>query len=130
MDFTLIPPEDTQINIHCPDGVTVTLDAIDLNDMLIRLHTEDPNQNILQSMCQAFFQEWGQKISLISMTHLLDAKNEILTNAKKNSYTRLESTGSSAQGTPSLTETSATSPSSTTNSKQKKRSNTTQRRVR
>lgn len=97
-ELTLFPAEDTTIKCNKPDGTSIQLDVIELEDISHSLFS-DPEHTIpyvsyLKLMCEAFNLKYGYSMSMKSMSELIDIKNRILENIKKNMHTQLESVNS------------------------------------
>ena len=103
MELQLFPPEDTTINCKTPEGTTITVDAMDLDDMILEVYDEYPSdqepkvtypdiprKEYLGLVCEKFFQRYGYRMSKRSMDMLLDVKADILNKIKKNSYPQLD----------------------------------------
>lgn len=97
-ELSLFPAEDTTIKCNKPDGTSIQLDVIELEDISHSLF-ENPGQSIpyveyLGLMCKAFSTKYGYSMSMKSMSELINVKNKILDNIKKNIHTQLESANS------------------------------------
>ena len=92
MELQLFPPEDTLINCKTPDGQTIAIDAMDLDDMIAELYETRkaiPRKEYLGLMCAKFAEKYGFAMSKRSMDVLLEVKTKILTDIKKNSTEEL-----------------------------------------
>lgn len=91
MELQLFPPEDTTILCKVPDGEAISVDAMELDDMIMDVYAEYPKPEIprkeyLILMRNKFAERYGYRMSLRSMDILLDVKTEMLNRIKKNSY--------------------------------------------
>lgn len=98
-DITLFPPDETLINCKTPDGSTIQVDAMDLDDMIADIYLTLGVNNIqrtqfLSEMCERFEQRFGFRMSKRSMDLLVEIKHELLEKVKKNSYLESEVTSS------------------------------------
>lgn len=92
-EFNIFPEEDTTIICRKPDGTTIEVDAMDLDQMAIEVyHNREsmPVNEYLSEMCAKFKQKYGFPISMRSMDYLIDKKRTILEELKKNSFPVLE----------------------------------------
>jgi hypothetical protein len=99
MELQLFPPEDTTIKCKTPEGETIEVDAMDLDELILQVYDEYPSdqtpkvtypniprKEYLGLVREKFAQRYGYRMSLRSMDILLDTKTEILNKIKKNSY--------------------------------------------
>lgn len=117
MELQLFPPEDTTIKCKTPEGETIEVDAMDLDELILQVYDEYPSdqtpkvtypniprKEYLGLVREKFDQRYGYRMSLRSMDILLDTKTEILNKIKKNSYQQsdpVSSTESSQEQTES-----------------------------
>ena len=103
MELQLFPAEDTTIKCKTPEGKTIEVDAMDLDDMIVEVYDEYPSDEVpkvtypviprkeyLGLICEKFFQRYGYRMSKRSMDILLDVKSDMLNKIKKNSYPQLD----------------------------------------
>jgi hypothetical protein len=98
-DITLFPPDETLINCKTPDGSTIQVDAMDLDDMIADIYLTLGVNNIqrtqfLSEMCARFEQRFGFRMGKRSMDMLVEIKHDLLEKVKKNSYLESEATSS------------------------------------
>ena len=98
-DINLFPSDDTLINCKTPTGETISIDAMDLDDMIadiyVSLNTDSmPRTTFLSEMCDRFAQKYGFRMGKRSMDLLLEIKHDLLEKIKKNSYLEQEATTS------------------------------------
>lgn len=89
MELNLFPPEDTTIRCKTPEGTTIEVDAMDLDEMIIELYENRqsiPRKEYLQLVCDKFAEKYGYKMSRRSMDVLLEVKTDMLNKIKKNTY--------------------------------------------
>jgi len=90
--LNLFPPEDTTIICKTKDGKKIEVDALDLDDMAIRVYVdagwpkEMPQLEYLIRMCDLFHEKYNYLMSKASMNELLEEKAKILNSIKKNTY--------------------------------------------
>lgn len=96
-DINLFPPEDTTINCNLPDGSKISVDALDLDELVAECYNgkvEMPYKELMELMCNKFAEKYNVSVSRRSMSLLLDLKHKILEDVKKNSYPEQESANS------------------------------------
>ena len=108
-DITLFPPDETLINCKTPTGDTISIDAMDLDDMIADVYMtlgvdKLDRVSFLSEMCERFEQKFGFRMGRRSMDMLIEIKHGLLEKIKKNSYLESEVT-SSTKSSPSATET-------------------------
>lgn len=86
----LFGPEDTIINCNTPDGSVISVDAMDLDQMVAEVHLAHtgketiPYNTFLSEMVAKFEVAYGFRMSKQSMDILIRKKQELLDNVKKN----------------------------------------------
>lgn len=115
MDVNIFPEQDTRINCNLPDGTKISVDAMDLDHMVAEVYQASgkialPVSEILEGVQARFKKKHGFDISKRSVDILLEAKDRLLSDVKKNSYHMLDQQGST-DSDPQPPESTATSDS-------------------
>ena len=97
-ELNLFPEDDTLIICKKPDGSSINIDVLELEEMSHSLF-ESPEESLsytqyIGKMCGLFNDKYGFPISRVSMASLVRAKDEILERLKKSIPTQLESVNS------------------------------------
>lgn len=90
-EFNLFPPEDTTINCNTPTGEVISVDAMDIDELLIQVYQDKevnilPRTEFLQLVCDKFKEKYNFSMSKRSMDMLIHVKHQMLEQVKKNSY--------------------------------------------
>ena len=116
-ELSLCPPEATSIKLNLPDGRSITVDAMDVDDMLLEAYESKPKSSeVLDAFINVFEKHHQVRISKVSADTLIRLKHELIESAKKNISVTPELTDSSTPTSPSRKGTSNSSRSSSTDS--------------
>jgi hypothetical protein len=119
-ELYLCPPEATTIKLNLPDDNSLTIDAMDVEDLLSEVYVAK-STNVLADFIDLFEKKYEIRLSRYSADVLLQTKYDLIESAKKNILGMQESTDSSIPQSPSVKETSNSSSSRKRSSKRKKK---------
>lgn len=97
MDLNLPSEEDTRINLTFPDGSKLSVDAVDIDLLVMKCHPIPEDSNFITEFARQLKHAYGKNFSKAAANLIYDTKVTLLNTVKKNSSPLLEQLDSTEQ---------------------------------